>query len=244
MQYRSRCMSCAVFAIALGSLGCAPAAEDPNVTYEAGDPLTHAAGSSAGSASVVAGSGGSVSNVVAGSGGSSATAGRGGAGAVAVAGSGGASDGGSAGSGSSTTGLTSVSFDVTTLSQGGRYSPKNIGAIWVQNSSGAFVKSLEVWAAQRRRYLTKYNAAVGTTGSVDVTTTATLSSHKAHHVTWNLKDKSGAAVASGKYTMLIELTDADATGKSYSVDFDLTQGAQSVTPATSQYYSSMALKIQ
>ena len=235
-------MGCVIFAVALGSVNCAPAAEDPNVSY-GGDENTAGSGSlvvSAGSGGSAAGSGGSVSEVVAGSGGAGSVASSGGAGAAAVAGSGGA---GSSGTGSSS-GLNSVAFDVTPLSQGGKYSPKNIGAIWVQNGSGAFVKSLEVWAVQRRRYLTKYNTAVGTTGSVDVTATATQSSLKAHHVTWNLKDKSGAAVAAGKYTMWIEVTDYDGTGKSYSVDFDTSQGAQTVTPSSSQYYGAMSLQLQ
>jgi hypothetical protein len=58
-------------------------------------------------------------------------------------------------------GVSSLSFTVLTVAQGGKYQPKNIGAIWVQDSAGRFVKSLEVWAKQRRKYLTKYNAAVG-----------------------------------------------------------------------------------
>jgi hypothetical protein len=42
--------------------------------------------------------------------------------------------------------VTSLTFDVTTKAPGGRYQPRNVGAIWVEDSSGKLVKSLEVWA--------------------------------------------------------------------------------------------------
>jgi len=235
MQYPSCLVSCAVFAIALGSTGCVPAAGEPNVTYGA-DPSTDATAGRAGAPP--AGSGGSV---VAGSGGAGrvAMAGSGGAGSAALGGSGGAGGSGS------TTCLRSVSFDVTPLSQGGRYSPRNIGAIWVQSSSGAFVKSLEVWAAQRRRYLTRYNTAVGSSSTnIDVTATATQSSLKPHHVTWNLKDRTGAAVAPGAYSMLIEVTDHDGSGQSYAVDFNVHADAATITPPSAQYYGAMSLQLQ
>jgi hypothetical protein len=149
---------------------------------------------------------------------------------------------GSGGAGASS-GLTSLSFDVMTASLGGRYQPRNIGAIWIQDSSARFVKSLEVWAGIRARYLTKYSGARGGM-AVDVTASATLSSHRMHHATWNLKDRSGASVPAGKYTLFIELTDADATGKFTSVDFDTSLGPQTITPPNATGYSAMTLQLQ
>ena len=242
----------ALFALALGSISCTTA-DDPNVTYGEGKPVnagqagraeTDSASGSGGSASSAADGG--VSQGMAGRVSAKPAGGGSGSGGAVAAGSGaggtGAVDGGGTGAGEAD--VTSVSFDVTTLSQGGKYSPKNIGAIWVQNSSGAFIKSLELWAKQRRTHLKKFNAAVGTTGAVDVTASATLSSHRAHHVSWNLKDRSGASVAPGKYSLLIEVTDYDGKGQWYSVDFDTSSGAQSLTPASSPYYSSMTLELQ
>jgi hypothetical protein len=141
-------------------------------------------------------------------------------------------------------GLSSVTFGVTTVAQGGKYQPKNIGAIWIETSSGSFVRTLELWAKTRRRYLTKFNTAAGTTSTVDVTATATLTSHKAHQVTWDLKDKAGATVAAGAYRVVVEVTDADSTGKNYSYDFNLSAGAQSLSVADQTYFKTMTLKLQ
>jgi hypothetical protein len=172
-----------------------------------------------------------------GSGGVGAAGRMGAAGATGAAGMGGAAGATSSG------GLATLAFDVTTASQGGRYQPKNIGAIWVQDATGRFMKSLEVWAGIRSRYLTKYSAARGGM-AVDVTASATLSGHRAHHATWNMKDRSGAAAAPGKYTLFVELTDADVTGKYTSVDFDTSLGPQTVNPPDASYYTNMKLQLQ
>jgi hypothetical protein len=201
-----------------------------------GAPPMISAGSNPGSAGVASPS--------AGTGGASAS---GHAGAAAAAGgtglaAGGGGTGGSAGAGPSATSATSLAFDVTTSPVGGFYQPRNIGAIWVQDSSGKLVKSLEVWAGIRRRYLTKYTAALGFM-AVDVTASATLSSHRAHHSTWDMKDRTGAAAPPGKYTLMMETTDSDATGRSASVDFDTTAGPQTVMPPAAPSFSAMQLQL-
>jgi hypothetical protein len=221
MQVVRRGTNCVLIASALGLLACA-GADSGGAVDQSSTP------SSAGSSANVAGSA-AVSSIVgaAGSGSSDQT------------------DTSTTSSGGAASALGTLTFDVTTAPQGGKYQPKNVGAIWIQSSSGQFVKSLEVWAKIRRKDLTKYNAAVGgSSAAIDVTASATLSSHKAHHVSWNFKDKSGAAVPAGKYTLWVEVTDADATGKSYSVDFDTSAGAQTITPADATYYSAMSLKLQ
>lgn len=136
-----------------------------------------------------------------------------------------------------------ITFSVTTVSQGGRYAPKNIGAIWIETSSGEFVKSLKVWAKLRRRYLTKYNSAVGTTGSVDVSTSATLTSHRTHNVTWDLVDRGGAMVPAGAYRLFVEVTDRDSSGQFYALDFE-TSGPQTLAPADTQYFKSVSLALE
>jgi hypothetical protein len=169
--------------------------------------------------------------------------GGGAAGPGGAAGSGSAGSAGAAGSTSPTGTVASLSFDVMTAPQGGLYQPRNIGAIWIQDSTGRFMKSLEVWAGIRSRYLSKYAAARGSM-AVDVTASATLSSHRMHHATWNLKDRTGTAAPAGKYTLYIELTDTDWTGKFKSVDFDTSLGAQTLMPAGDSYYSAMKLTLQ
>jgi hypothetical protein len=131
-----------------------------------------------------------------------------------------------------------VSFEVLTAAQGGRYQPRNIGAIWVQSSSGQFVKSLEVWARIRQRYLTKYNAARSGM-AIDVTSTATLRNHTKHSVEWDLKDRSGATVPPGKYLVFVEVTDKDATGMLIQFEIDTSQGPQTLMPGGNQYFTMM-----
>ncbi|MEY4577032.1 MAG: hypothetical protein RL701_1735, partial [Pseudomonadota bacterium] len=57
---------------------------------------------------------------------------------------------------------TLLAFNVTTVEQGGEYQPKNIGAIWIEDERGAWVKTLAVWAAVRQQYLYEYAAANAT----------------------------------------------------------------------------------
>jgi hypothetical protein len=161
---------------------------------------------------------------------------NGAAGAAGAAGMGTALAGAPAVSG----GVHSVSFDVLTMSQGGRYQPRNIGAIWIADASGKLIKSLKVWSRIRQRYLTKYNAARGGM-AIDVTAGATLNSHQMHHVTWDLKDRAGAAAPPGKYSVVIEVTDKDATGVPAQFDFDTSVGPSMLTPASTPQYSMLKL---
>src|SRR5262245_54244406 len=40
-------------------------------------------------------------------------------------------------------------IEATTISYRGEFAPNNIGAIWITTSSGAFVRTLEVWGSKR-----------------------------------------------------------------------------------------------
>lgn len=170
------------------------------------------------------------------------SAGTGSAGSPAAVG-GGMGTVGPGSSGGTTASASNLSFDVTTSPVGYRYQPRNIGAIWVQDANGKLVKSLEVWASVRRRYLTRYTSALSGS-AVDVTASATLSSHRAHHVTWNMTDKSGSAAPPGKYSLIMELTDGDQTGRNNTVPFDTSAGASSTTPADAPSFSGMRLQLQ
>jgi hypothetical protein len=140
--------------------------------------------------------------------------------------------------------VSGLMFNFTTEPVGGRYKPKNIGAVWISDSSGKLIKSLEVWAFLRLRYLTKY-ASVRGAARPDVTASATLPNHtKPHMASWDLKDTTGATVPPGKYTLNAELTDQDATGKSMSVDFDLSAGALTLMPPNSTGFTQMQLVLK
>jgi hypothetical protein len=165
------------------------------------------------------------------------------AGRGAPSGAAGAPPSPAAGSGATLGAISGLTFDVTTAPVGYRYQPRNIGAIWVQDANGKFVKSLEVWAGIRARYLTKFSGARAGQ-SVDVTASATLTSHKAHHASWAMKDRSGAAAAPGKYSLIIELTDGDQTGKFLSVDFDTSLGPQTISPMETANFKTMKLELK
>jgi hypothetical protein len=141
------------------------------------------------------------------------------------------------------TAVTSVQLSYTTEVLGGRYRPKNIGAVWVADSSGKLVKSLEVWARLRLRYLNKY-AEARAGARPDVTATATLTSHKAHTASWDLKDKAGASVMPGMYTLHVEITDADAPGKHVMIPFDLSAGTTLIAPPDSTGFVGMQLELK
>jgi hypothetical protein len=139
--------------------------------------------------------------------------------------------------------MCSLSVSLTTSSPGGKYSPKNIGAIWVANSSGTFVKSLKVWAAQRIQYLSAWQAATSAAGAkanvVDAVTGATLLSHQSHTATWNCTDFRKGAVADGAYRVYFELTDKDGAGPNTFVDFTKGSMPATITPPDATNFKSI-----
>lgn len=128
----------------------------------------------------------------------------------------------------------SVTFTVTTVSEGGTYSPNNIVAIWIKNSSGTFIRSMKVMAATRIQYLYQWKTS-SSLNKVDAITGATLTSHQTHTVTWNCKDLSGNTVPDGDYQFWVEYTDKDAQGP--YTNYTFTKGASPVsTNFTNQTY--------
>jgi hypothetical protein len=199
-------------------------------TAGTGDPTAGAQGSVAGSSNggesaIDPGSGGSDNSF----GGSDSTSGGGnstsaGSSTGGRAGMGGGSSGGG-GSGGAVTGSAtcSLSVSVTTTAPGGNYKPRNVGAIWVADSSGAFVKSLEVWGSQRLSHVTAWNAATRAAGAagnkVDAVTSATLSAHRTHSVTWNCLNYNRQAVPDGMYRVYFEVTDSNSSGPNHFESF-------------------------
>jgi hypothetical protein len=155
-------------------------------------------------------------------GGAGGGSGTGGSGATAAA--------GSSGGGSTTC---SLSVSVTTTAPGGRYQPRNVGAIWIADSAGGFLESLDVWGRQRLSHVTAWNAATKAAGvpgnTVDAVTSATLPAHRTHSVSWNCTDHSGQVVPDGTYRVYFEVTDSNNSGPNHFETF--TKGP---TPATVQ----------
>ena len=138
---------------------------------------------------------------------------------------------------------TKLSFSVTTATLRGRYSPRNIYAIWVADAQGKFVKTLAKFAGIRARYLTGWNGAAGG-NVVDAVTGATVPNHGTRSVTWNLTDVSKKPVPDGEYKIVVELTDADKTGASASVPFSKGPAPVMLTPADQGSFSKMSLVLE
>lgn len=142
-----------------------------------------------------------------------------------------------------TTGTLTV--QVTTSSTGGEYAPRNVLAIWVEDSSGAFVKTLLAYANARKTHLNTWEASTTTAGSAfdvtDAITGATQSSHGERTAQWNGTNYSGTVVPDGEYRLRMELTDQNATGNTASITFTKGATAQTLTPANVPSFSSISL---
>jgi len=125
----------------------------------------------------------------------------------------------------------SLSVSVTTTAPGGKYRPRNVGAIWIADSTGRFVKSLDVWGNRRLSHVTAWTAATKAAGvsgnKVDAVTSATLSTHRTHDVTWNCTDYAGKVALDGTYRVYFEVTDSNSTGPNYFETF--TKGPSAAT---------------
>ncbi|HEX3694035.1 MAG TPA: DUF2271 domain-containing protein [Polyangia bacterium] len=111
---------------------------------------------------------------------------------------------------------------VTTHSTGrGGYDPRNVGAIWIENSAQKFIKSLDVWASRRLDHLTSWNAATSAAGlsrnRVDAITAATLSNYGTRTGSWNCTDTNEKPVAAADYQVCFDLNDTNSASKSNCV---------------------------
>jgi len=133
-----------------------------------------------------------------------------------------------------------VAFQVTTSSPGGNYSPRNVGVIWVESSTGTFVKTLKVWGNNRRQYLYTWNTRSGG-NTVDGVTGSTYSSHGTRTASWDFTDVNGDTVAAGNYSLRLELTDQHSQGPLYSFSFPFMGATESITPPEQSRFQDMQL---
>jgi hypothetical protein len=135
----------------------------------------------------------------------------------------------------------SATFQVTTVTAGGNYSPRNVMAIWVTDANTNFVKTLKRQAQSQIRWLTRWGA-ISKSNVVDGITGATLSSHQAHSVTWNCRNTNNVVVADGTYRIFVEFTEFNGAGPFIqAVNFN--KGAAGVTsaPTATANFTSMSL---
>lgn len=136
-----------------------------------------------------------------------------------------------------------TTFRVTTINYSARYAPRHVLAVWVTDSSGAFVRTLLRRAEGRRQYLYTWNRDTGG-NSVDAITGATLSSHQTHTVTWDGRTTSGAIAPDGEYRIRAEFTSEHSQGPLIpSTHVAFTKGPEpaSSTPANLESFRNMSL---
>ncbi|HEY0715027.1 MAG TPA: DUF2271 domain-containing protein, partial [Polyangia bacterium] len=91
------------------------------------------------------------------------------------------------------------------------YYPRNVGALWIADSTGKFIKSLNVWGNRRLNHLERWVAATRAAGSnnnrVDAVTAATMNSHAMRMGTWNCTNFAGMVVPDGDYQACFEINE-------------------------------------
>jgi len=138
-----------------------------------------------------------------------------------------------------------LAVSVTTSSTGGNYAPRNVLAIWIEDNSGKFVKTLLAYANARITHLNTWQASSLAAGKefdkTDAISGATQSSHATRTCQWNGTDYSGKLMADGDYKVRMELTDKNATGNVASFAFTKGSTAQKLTPTGVPSFSSVTL---
>ena len=154
------------------------------------------------------------------------------------------------------TGGGKLSVTFKTVAVGGRYAPRNVGAVWIETASGMFVKTLERWAGIRVVHLTRWTMASGGWGSrfdgggnaadmMDAVSRATLRSHEMHQLMWDMQDASGKPVPDGKYNLMIEVADDNfSASTASSVAFDKGPSPATVMAPDKAPYSGLSINYQ
>ena len=154
---------------------------------------------------------------------------------------------------------TKLKVQFTTKSYGGMYQPVNLGAVWVEDASGKWVYTLEMWCGwQNTKSLKPYNSAGGADYSVglfpgsfttmppmDVVTSATLRQHKPHNSgAWSLKDSKGAEVPDGMYKLKLEVTEQEDEGKVLEVPFMKGAAPGPIAAPDSAVFTNLKIELQ
>jgi hypothetical protein len=141
-----------------------------------------------------------------------------------------------------------LSVTITTSEVGGRYKPKNIVAIWIQDNSNNFVKTLLAYAQTRKQYLTDWKTITTNAGSpyniVDAVSGATRTSHSTRSCAWNGTNINSQLVTDGTYIIKMEITDQNGTGRSGSFIFTKGPNPQILNPADIPSFSNISINWQ
>ena len=151
--------------------------------------------------------------------------------------------------GGTNSGTCSFKFSVTTKSYGGRFRPENVGAIYIESSSGGFVKSLNVWGRTRLGNLTDWEQLSGG-NTTDAITSATRGNAGTISGSWDCTDTNRQPVADGQYKVCCSFQEDDAlpffgpAPKQACVDFSKGTGPFTNNAPDQSYFTQMTLTMQ
>lgn len=140
-------------------------------------------------------------------------------------------------------GLEELRFTVRTSAPGGQFAPRNVGAIWIEEGSGQFVKTLERWGKTRAKWLKAFNAA-SDGNLVDAVTGATQLAHTTHEVVWDLEDVHACEVPHGSYRVAIELTDRSGAGPTLYVPFVKDDQGSYLMPSDAPTFHDLVIELK
>jgi hypothetical protein len=130
-----------------------------------------------------------------------------------------------------TEGTLTVSF--TTQDIKGLYAPKNCGAVWVEDANESYMRTLALWADERRASVIQWNARAchsdPTITKPDVITSATLLKPATHTATWDGKDFRGKVASDGIVTLWMQFTVNEMVPEGPYVPFPFMKGPEPYT---------------
>jgi len=128
-----------------------------------------------------------------------------------------------------------VSVDVTTATYNGTYAPNHVMAVWITDQSNKFVKTLEVDASTYVSQLQKWLSMNSSENKTDAVTSASLTAHKRHTLTWDCTDTLGNTVPNGSYRVWFEMNETNLPGPSMYTPIQVVSIANTVTPPNASY---------
>lgn len=145
----------------------------------------------------------------------------------------------------------SVSFNVKTVTYNGKYAPANCFALWITNSDGVYVKTINRQSDTYTRFLTYWNAS-SSTKLLDGMTGASNTTHNQLNngtdlripFIWNCTDYNGNPVADGNYYVNVEFTEINGTGKYARYLFAKGASSKDYTFPNSTYFTNVALNFK
>ena len=142
--------------------------------------------------------------------------------------------------------MVSVETSKSTITNGRSYAPKNILAVWIEDNSGKFVKTLLINSQRYTTYLTSWKTATSVAGTtfnkVDAVTSATNYNYGVKTCEWDGTNFKGQVMTDGTYIVCMELTEANSTGNHSEFSFIKSKTVEILTPPNKPSFNYVTLK--